>query len=440
MPIAPNITSELIVRIRNLAFGGDGVGEVTDGDRELLGITAFVPYTVPGEIVRARASEHKARYIKASSLQVIEPSPDRVVPECPYFETCGGCELQHIRYETQLQLKLEMVRGQLAAARFGVDILNRLQPVVPSQPFGYRRRISLHIDERGAVGFYRTNSRSVVPIDDCPIAVPAIQERLKNVQEFGAVVRGRVSSLLLEADAEGVIAVMKTPYDLGRVEQEQLLQSARKHFDNVVLISAKGEIGGFGRQILELPLQENNTFTLRVPAGYFSQVNGEINAALIADVLGETRGVAGHESVTVCDLYAGAGNFSLPLARAGHRVVAVECDARLAALAKQNIQRYQLQRNLQFIESSVEKFLVSPRGKDRFDVVVADPPRSGFGSIPISAIPPTGRLIFISCHLPSFVRDLKNLIEAGYELQRITPYDMFAQTSYLEIVSVFEKR
>lgn len=430
----PSLT-EVTVNIRNLAFGGEGVGEVTaqsDGQSDLLGITAFVPFTARGESVTASVTARKKNHVKTRLLTVVSPSPARTAPECPHFTSCGGCELQHISYDEQLAAKYDMIRGALAAAKLRVDVLDRLKPVVPGSPYHYRRRVSLHIDSQGRIGFYRENSRSVVPISTCPICVNPISEALPRAADFGRLAAGKITGLLLEADDQGVIAVLKSPYDLAPGEQRQVLAAAKDCFQSAVLFAGEREVGGFGRQILELPLSDAGNFALHVPAGFFSQVNWEVNHALVKYALDYAETTRGQ---TVFDLYSGAGNFALPLARLGARVTAVELDKRLVAFGRQNSARLGLEKQVAFIEAPVEQFLLKSPTRQTPDLIVADPPRSGLGSL-ASSLPNTPRLLLVSCHLASFVRDLKALLHSGFRVESITPFDMFAQTSYVEILSV----
>ncbi|MFN8390397.1 MAG: 23S rRNA (uracil(1939)-C(5))-methyltransferase RlmD [Bdellovibrionota bacterium] len=429
--------TEVSVNIRSLAVGGAGVGEVTaqtDGRSDLLGITAFVPYSAIGEQVAARVVQRKERYIQTELLSVTVASEQRVPPPCKLFTMCGGCELQHITYEQQLKAKYEMIYGALRAAKLPMRLLERLHPVVAGRELGYRRRVSLHIDQSGKVGFYREASRSVVATDHCPVAVAPINEVLKNIAEFGHEVRGKISSLLLEADSEGVVAVLKTPYALAASEARAMMDIAKKYFPSALLFAGEKEVSGYGRQILELPLNDRGTLTLRVPAGYFSQVNAEINARLVNRAIELANPT---KNDLIGDLYAGAGNFSLPFARTGAKVTAVECDKRLVGVGRENATRYNLQKNLEFVELSVEKFL-QRKPRPVFDIALCDPPRSGLGNL-VPLLSEMKKIVLVSCHLPSFVRDAKNLCEHGWEADTIVPFDMFAQTSYVEILAVFNR-
>ena len=428
-------SSEVLVNIRNIAVGGEGVGEVCEvnlGDESLLGITAFVPYSAPGERLKVRVSERHTRYVRGELLEAVAQSVDRVTPECRYFGTCGGCDLQHLAYEAQLNAKFEMVSGALRAARLKGEVIEKLRPVAAGPAFKYRRRIALHVGPNGKLGFYRSGSRSVVEVDSCSVAVPEIEAVLPRLKEFAREVYRKVTSVVLEADERGVVAVLKTPYDLTTNEVDQVLGKAKKILENVTLLGTESELGGFGRQILDLPLNDSKTVVLRVPASAFSQVNWEINRKLISDVV---RNAEPKNGTTIEDLYAGAGNFSLPLARDGASVTAVECEPRLVLFGRQNAERYGLSR-LSYVESSVEKYLSQARRNA--EVIVADPPRSGLGAI-VPQLSYGRKLVLVSCHLPSFVRDLKGLVESGWNVDLIQPYDMFAQTSYLEIMSVYSR-
>lgn len=429
--------SDVRVNVRSIAFGGAGVGEVveqTNGGCDLLGITAFVPFSAAGEKVSAKVIEQKKRFIKTALVDVNVSSPQRVEPACEYFKVCGGCELQHLNYQEQLRSKNEMIRGAFRSAQFGAGVLDTIADIVPSKEYGYRRRVSLHVNASGGVGFYREKTRSIVSVKHCEIASPAISKVLTQIQDFGNEIQGKLSSILLEEDAHGIIAVLKSPYSLAQAELQLVLNAAKKYFKNVLVLVGEKEVGGFGRQILELPLNERGTYTLKIPAGNFSQVNWDVNLKLIAETI-ESAQIKYEQ--TVFDLYAGAGNFAVPLARGGAKVVAVECNPRLAAFVRENANKENLSKRLSIEELSVEKFLQSKR-KEPVDLIVADPPRSGIGSL-VSELSFAKRLILISCYLPSLVRDIKGLEQHGWSTEKIVPFDMFPQTSYVEVLAVLNR-
>ncbi|MCC6221716.1 MAG: class I SAM-dependent RNA methyltransferase [Deltaproteobacteria bacterium] len=431
------IHSEVGVNIRGLAVGGAGVGEVvgqSNGRSDLLGITAFVPFTVPGELVWARTVQEKDRHVEAQLLEVQKSADCRRIPRCRHFMTCGGCELQHISYEGQLEAKYQLLKGAMKAARLGTEVVELLNPVCPSSEYAYRRRVTLHLNANGQVGFYRPNSRSVVAIEECPVLVPELQELLPSCASFARTVSRSVTSMTLESDMKGVIVVLRSAYDLGDSEVKQVLKEARKFFANVTLITGEREVGGFGRQILELPLNERKTLVLQVTAGFFSQVNWPINLAVVARLLRHCGSVVGKR---VYDLYSGAGNFAFPLLRAGANVVAVESDRRLVTSGRQTAVANGFQQKIEFNNVSVENFLNAAGIKADTHAIIVDPPRAGLGSA-VKSLANARHLMLISCHVPSFIRDLKALVQHGWIPKAIEPFDMFPQTSYVEVLSVYE--
>ena len=231
-------TNTVTVNIRNLAVGGDGVGEVieqSDGGDELLGITAFVPYSSIGEVVSARVIQRKDRYVKTELVAVEEQSPARVEPRCAYYMQCGGCDLQHVSYKEQLEAKQRMIEGALKAAKFTTKELESLREIVPGEEYGFRRRVTLHVDASGRIGFYRSQSRSVVTIDACPVATTAVEEALQHVEELGPILKGQVSSVTLESDNSGVVAVLGAPYAMSEATARSIVEQVRAYFPNVAL-------------------------------------------------------------------------------------------------------------------------------------------------------------------------------------------------------------
>jgi 23S rRNA (uracil1939-C5)-methyltransferase len=423
---------EVIVSIRSIAVGGAGVGDVRAaglGGEGLEGIRAFVPFTCPGDEVVAKVTVRKERFIETEVVRISRPSPSRVTPACPYYGSCGGCELQHIDYGAQREGKHDMVRGALRAAKLPPFVQDLTEPIVPSRPYGYRRRVTLHIDGAGRVGYYQRRTRDVIPVHQCPISVESINDRLTHLQDLPPLqLREAEGTLVVEAGEMGVSATLKLPKVAAAYDVHALLELFRDTFPSLLIVAAGKPVASIGSRTIPLRLGGR---VVEVPAGSFSQVNWGINEALVAHVvmtaMAESTGVA-H------DLYAGAGNFAIPLASRGVRVTAVEAGGDLVAVGAAQALSLGLSNLLRFEGGSVERFLrknPDPRG---VDLVVADPPRSGLGPL-AERLGYAPRLILVSCHLPSFVRDLGALMRSGWRPERITPFDMFAQTSYLEIVT-----
>lgn len=162
------------LRITDIAFGGKGVGRTAEGK------AVFVPFTIAGEHVRVRLVREKKNFAEAELLEVLEPSPDRVTPECPYFGRCGGCSYQHMRYEHQLEVKSRQVGDLLQ--RVGKIPNPPLQPTIPSpKPYAYRNRITVHALD-GVVGYFRRDSHRLLDVTHCPIAAPEVNAALAELR------------------------------------------------------------------------------------------------------------------------------------------------------------------------------------------------------------------------------------------------------------------
>jgi len=416
--------------------GGDSVGEVnavqnTELDSDLLGITAFVPYGVPGEEILAEVIENKKTFLRAKLLEVVTESLDREVAPCPYYQNCGGCEIQHIDYRAQVEFKKAMVLGALRSAKFTSQILDLVPDLIKSEPFNYRRRINLHVDRRGSVGFYQSGSRTIVPIKECLIASKELQNAITNVHLIGPDLAGRINSIHIEEGEGKILAVLSAPYELNSTERKDIINVARKVFSNIIINSAGKEICSEGQTSFKLHLNKSKSVYVRIPGGGFSQVNWEVNLKLIESV---TNFFREENPARIMDLYGGAGNFSIPLAKDGFDILGVETDKKLVALARETAKEQGFLKKFHFEENSVNKFLKHKKFSLAENIgIIADPPRSGLGEL-AKDVSFAKQIVLVSCHLPSFVRDLKALLELGYQVKKIELYDMFPQTTYLESV------
>jgi len=434
-----NKLSSVNIRLRSIAVGGDAVGEVKSisaQDNELLGITAFVPFGIPGEEVSAVITEKRPKFIKAQITEIIESSPDRVEPLCKFYKECGGCELQHIDYASQLRFKKEMVIGALRSSKLPLSILNKVPDLISSVPYYYRRRIHLHLNAQGHVGFYQASSRTIVQIDSCVIADKALQSSIVELRKISKLIAGKINSVHLETSENKVVSSFVAPYELSNAEIKLVAESIRSSFGDFVIISAGKNVWNEGQSSQRLPLTKSNSVYIRIPSGGFSQVNWGMNLNLISSV---TNFFLNKDLSRIFDLYAGAGNFALALAKDNHQVTAVETEPKLVSLAREVAKDQGFLKNITYHELSVDKFVKNLNLLKNEKVgVIADPPRSGLGVL-TNSLKFADCIALVSCHLPSFVRDLKSFIDLGYELEKIELFDMFPQTTYLESVAFLKK-
>ncbi len=406
-------SSTLQIRCTALAGGGTTIGEITaSSEAELVGRKAFLPFAVPGEVVEAQAVKAEAKFVHAKLLKIVESSAHRITPPCSIFEQCGGCDFQHIEIQFQREEKRRMVESMLAR-QGGVLPLLGVKLIGSDLPeYGYRARIGLHLEADGKLGFYRQGSGEVVDVANCLISRAEINAALAAIRPFAEVLARFIGGIVIEEHAGKVDIVFK-PLP-GKVIARDLMEriSAAVKFR----IYTAGEMS-----------REDDNF----PSGHFSQVNPQGNELLIKTVLSHISKM----DRAITDLYAGSGNFSIPLAKLGKTVEAVELDHVLVGYGEKLKQEAELH-NLTFYALSCESFL---KKHNLLSTVVLDPPRSGIKNI-IKHFSPkhVRKIVYISCSLPALVRDLKELQKSGYLIRSVEVLDMFAQTQHVECVALVE--
>jgi 23S rRNA (uracil1939-C5)-methyltransferase len=404
---------ELEVRIERLGAQGDGVAEAAGGP-------LFVPFALPGELVRVVAEPGTDR---AGLIEVLQPSPERIAPICPHFGICGGCALQHLEEGAYLAWKRELVGAALRSRGLEAEV----EPV-RSVPLGSRRRAALTLG-RGksgiALGYRRARSHQLIDIEVCPVLTPRIVERLPRLKQALAPLLGgkREARVSVTETGSGLDVVLEgvkpSPSTLGAF-------AGKAASLGVARLTADGEsIGPVAAPEIRLSGAQ-----VRPPPGAFLQASREAEAALVALV---REGVTGAKRVA--DLFAGLGTFTFALAKDA-AVDAFEADeAALAALAEASRRTPRLKP----VRSFVRDLFRSPLGVKElkaYDGVVFDPPRAGAaaqaGTLAKSEVP---RLVAVSCNPGTLARDLRILVDGGYRIARVTPVDQFLFSPHIEVVA-----
>jgi 23S rRNA (uracil1939-C5)-methyltransferase len=394
------------------------------------GKVVFVEGAAPGDLVRARLLRDHGSYSEAVVTDVLESGPARVTPPCPIVEQCGGCCWQHVSYEEQLRAKHAAVVDALT--RVGGISSPPVEPVVPSpRVLGYRNRLRLRFDG-GRLGFYRARTHSLVPIRECLIAEERIASALPAVEAFVATLETRVTRVEIASRGAlpGLVLALNSSGRLRRADVHRirdLLASADRTVRGIAMWG-RGWRRDWGEVDGSESIEEGLWIDTR--GATFGQVNSDANRLLVAAVLTATSPAP---SDHVLDLYAGAGNFSLALARRCRRVLAVDSDARAVDIGRACAQRQDI-RNVQFHAEPVEHFIA--RASQRApDLLVVNPPRDGLGAA-AESIARLGapRLVYVSCNPSTLARDLKVLARAGYVLASARPLDLFPQTFHVETV------
>jgi 23S rRNA (uracil1939-C5)-methyltransferase len=437
------------LRIEKAVYGGAGLARIAEGD--LAGKAAFAPLTLPGELVEAHLAEDKRGFLNLEADAILEPSPFRVAPGCPYFGACGGCSYQHAVYAHQVEIKAAILRETLERAR--LSTLPELQ-LASGPPWGYRNRVRLHFQANPfALGYRERRSSRLLAVDRCPIAAPLLEKAIVAVANAGERLglaefcdeieffSADDDSLLLSFVAARSAAKPRLP------AIAQALQRELPQLRGAGLFAARGKGPSHLAQSWgDASLDYNAAgFGYRVGLGSFFQVNRFLVDALVDLVAADRRGRL------AWDLYAGVGLFARALAKGFERVIAVEASPASAADLRHNLQGT----SHRVVEAATLDFLLKQRPASSRsltpsqtrswtppDLVVVDPPRAGLGSGTVAALAAIGpaEIVYVSCDPSTLARDLAALVQSGYDLRTITMVDLFPQTFHLESVSVLARR
>jgi 23S rRNA (uracil1939-C5)-methyltransferase len=417
-----------VARIDSLAHGPHGIARID-------GKVHFVRHAVPGDEVEVEVEEDHRAYAYARIARLVTPGTARRAAPCVYLPRCGGCSWQHVAYDTQAVAKENAVRDLLA--RIGGTAPGVVLPIVrAASEYAYRRRLSLRV-ENGEVGFLAAASHDVVPIERCLIAQDRLDGTVGLVRDWLGDLATRIKRVEIVAtgDADRVALVAQAEGDLVATDAE-VSEALLRRVPRIAALVLRGK--GFrrlwGEDRVRVPLVDGDEMWLR--AGDFSQVSDHGNAELIRVVLEYAAVEKRHR---VADLYAGAGNLSLPLARRAATVTAVERTPSSVGAARENALRLGLA-NLETVVGTTEFALKGwvKRGV-RFDTVVLDPPRSGAAEAmaPLLNLAPD-RVVYVSCNPATLARDLKTLSRA-YRVVRVQPIDLFPQTYHVEAVALLTR-
>jgi 23S rRNA (uracil1939-C5)-methyltransferase len=423
--------------IERLAHDGRGVAHAANGK------TVFVDQALPGEQVDVAIHLTRKRFDEAHIKSLLTTSEQRVEPHCPHFGYCGGCDLQHLNVDGQRAHKREAVRDLFSRQGITLTDIGSIQ----GSDRGYRRRarLGVKVDSQGntRLGFRAAHSHRLVDIERCPVLVDSLQQLLTPLR--------------------ALLATLDAPRLVGHIEllatattQVVLVRQLKEHSQDAERWQAFAQhqqvaLGTWlGREtptlhwhsaapVLEesLTLDGQPPLTLSFAPGDFLQVNAEVNQQMIAQVI---QWLAPKSGQKLLDLFAGIGNFSLPIAAAGAEVHAVEGNPAMVARIAINAKRNQLMVSGQQADlsnaASVNALLSAHRDSD---ALVLDPPRSGAEAVCQSlARHPLPKVVYISCDPATLARDAAHLVHAGYRIKQVAVADMFLHTAHMETLVLFE--
>ncbi len=422
------------VVIENLSNEGQGVAR-------LNGKTLFVKGALPGETVLARIDRNHRRYDEGHMLELTKAAAERVEPQCPHFAQCGGCQLQHLNHDTQIDYKQQWVLDQLA--RQAQLVPEQLDAPLRSVPQHYRRAARIGINQRkdgsAIVGFRQEGSKYLIDIDQCLVLDPRGDNLFRDLAALLNAHPGQIKRIthaeLTFGDTNGTLT-LRVMKNLDGSLQQQLVALATSlgcglylnhgdHIETVHEDSAPAfNLPAFAQQLNFAP-------------GDFVQVNAAMNQAMIDRAI---EWLDPQADERILDLFCGLGNFTLPLASKAAEVVGIEASKEMVARGEHNASLNGLT-NCQF-EAADLTYPISARRwfKQGFDKVLIDPPRTGALEIIEQLIKtPVTQLLYVSCNPSALARDAITLKEAGFKLQRFCVMDMFPHTTHVESLALFVK-
>lgn len=405
---------KLELTLHDHAYLGSSLG------RDAGGRVIFVPFSIPGERVDVEIIESHKRWARGKIRSIMQPSPDRVEPRCQHFQECGGCHYQHMAYDLQPAAKAEILRSQLS--RLGGLDHPPVGAAIPSPiPWNTRNHVQFSLDSQGRLGFRGAHSEQVVPISECHLPDPVINELWPNLEIAPTPGLERIAYRL--GDPGEIMIVFHGSGDPD-IEMEIDFPASVVWLNDGHPTVLAGQ-GSFQITILDR--------TFQVSAGSFFQVHNAMAAQLVNLVL---HALEDRPASKIFDLYAGVGFFSAFLAAAGHSLIAVEGSPSAADDFEVNLSEFD---NVGLYQAPVSEVLPTVRSQP--DVVIVDPPRAGLGPKVIPGILDLSpaMLVYISCDPTTLARDSRSLAEGGYNLKSITPIDMFPQTFHIECLSIWER-
>jgi len=404
------------IQLEKLTYGGEAMGRLPDGR------AVFVPFGLPGENVRLRLVQDKQSFARGELLEVLTASPDRIDPKCKHFGKCGGCHYQNLPYEKQLQAKAEILRDQLQ--RIGKIVDPPVKPISASPlEWNYRNHMQFHLTAEGKLGFVNSKGNSTFPIEECHLPEVGINSFWPELQfdsnkdfERVSVREGREEELMVVLESEKLEAP--------EIEIEADVSVIHLFDEHPVVIA--------GRDYFVINILETD---FRVSATSFFQVNTKMAEKMVEHLLAKLPVTS---ETTLLDVYCGVGLFSRFFAPKCKLVIGIESSQSACEDFAVNLDEFD---NVELYEGAAEEILPGLAGRfDSSAYMIVDPPRAGIEKHVLDALISIKPKVvaYVSCDPSTLARDAARLINGGYRLVEVTPFDLFPQTYHIESISIFE--
>lgn len=401
------------IRAEQPVYGGYVIGR--DGK------VVFIKGAIPGELVEVEIEEKKKDYYTASVKGITESSPDRREPPCNIFGRCGGCQLQYITHEKQVNMKEEILLDTMRRIAV-VEI--QLRPSITGKEFGYRHRGQFKVSQAGETGFYREGTREIIPVEECPLMIDKINQALQALKSIN--IKGAKELHISAGDTVSILFKGSLPENA----EQEILDSGISGiaFENGTSI---------GKDYITLDL---HGLKYSVTPWSFFQSHWSLNQTVVDAVISRLGPL---DNKRVLDLYSGAGNFSIPLSVHAGEVLGIEGNLNAVEDARRNAALNGI-KNCSFLNLSAEESFGSRRKHkhDRlfketgYDIIMLDPPRAGLTSDCLKGLMElnSSRIVYISCNPATLARDVKKMKEK-YEIESLTMMDFFPNTYHIEALA-----
>ncbi|MDI6851341.1 MAG: 23S rRNA (uracil(1939)-C(5))-methyltransferase RlmD [bacterium] len=413
------------------------------------GIKVMVPYGVKDDVVEIKVVKKKKDYWIGAIRKVITPSPLRTVPRCPYFGKCGGCQWQMIDYRYQPELKKELVIDALSHLA-GINEVEVLDTVPSPRPFNYRNKVHFPLKRISyssvIMGFYKQDTHYIIDVNECPLHLPQFNEIFKKAKSYigkkGLSIydevkhTGFIRNFTLrgsERTQETLIVIVSKGEYLHKSTAIDLAKMGRNVLGVVENINPEKGNTIFGRENrtlvgTSLYHEKIKNYTFVISATSFFQVNTWIAEKMVDALDGVMQGIG--EVDVIADAYSGVGLFAIASAKFARKVYALEISPESVSCAQRNIV-VNNKPNVEIINGDAEGLLPT---LGKVDVLILDPPRRGVGDgiVDFLANSKPPHILYFSCNPATLARDLKKMVDVGYKIEFIQPFDMFPQTFHVE--------
>lgn len=432
----------MVAEITGLSAEGRGIAHVEAR-------TVFVAQALPGERVNFKYTRITEKVGEARSLEILEnKSADRVQAKCAVFGLCGGCSLQHMSAQAQIELKQKTLIDHLQ--HIGKIQAQEILPALTGPVWQYRHKARLgvryvHKKQKVLVGFRENNSSYITETARCEILHPSVGDNLQALAEciHELEVRQHIPQIEVAIGDQHAALVFRHMEPMPASDRKKLSDFCQQHkLDGWLQAGKPDQLEALYPKNPEPLSYELPEFDLRIEfePSDFTQINTELNRHMVHRVVELMQLEPEHR---VLDLFCGLGNFSLAMAKRSAHVTAVEGAEEMVSKARENALRNHIS-NTEFIHANLydEALFSAPWLKQKYDRILLDPPRSGALEIlPHLKKMQAGRIVYVSCHPATLARDAGVLVnELGYKLVAAGVMDMFPHTAHVESIAVFEKR